>query len=334
MQELDRLPFPNEGKKLTREEVWRLVAEARLHKQPADLRRADLSEINLIAADLREANLEEANLRGAHLEHALLLYACLRGAHLQGTSLRGTLLLGANLSQAHLQQADLRQALLYGANLMGANLSHADLTQANLRKANLQSACLERAVCAFASLHGACLRSADLRQANLSRAHLEGANLEEADLRKAVMKGAFLSATNTCGTLLSLRFFERLRQQMQALVHPCAAREENKGAHPLQQTSEMAPTPEKGNWCIWRRGGNMLTITATSRTDVGRARRNNEDAIAVCQPSNAWQDSHLGRLYLLCDGAGGHAAGEVASRLAGETMIHCLVLNEPARASR
>jgi len=49
-------------------------------------------------------------------------------------------------------------------------------------------------------------------------------------------------------------------------------------------------------------------------------RKTNEDAIALCEPSTTQERSHLGRLYLLCDGAGGHAAGEVASRMATQTI--------------
>ncbi|HLI91913.1 MAG TPA: protein phosphatase 2C domain-containing protein [Ktedonobacteraceae bacterium] len=61
-----------------------------------------------------------------------------------------------------------------------------------------------------------------------------------------------------------------------------------------------------------------MQIEAAAHSDRGRVRPQNEDAIALCEPSD--ERANLGWLYLLADGAGGHAAGEVASRLAIETI--------------
>lgn len=54
-----------------------------------------------------------------------------------------------------------------------------------------------------------------------------------------------------------------------------------------------------------------LYIQVAAKTDVGCVRKNNEDAFGYSQ--------RLG-LYLVCDGMGGMAAGEVASKLAIDTM--------------
>ena len=53
----------------------------------ADLKGANLSDVDLRNVNLRGADLEGANLRGAMLEGTNLEYADLRGANLDGTIL-------------------------------------------------------------------------------------------------------------------------------------------------------------------------------------------------------------------------------------------------------
>src|SRR5689334_16176381 len=61
-----------------------------------------------------------------------------------------------------------------------------------------------------------------------------------------------------------------------------------------------------------------LTIEVAGRTDKGRVRPGNEDAFAVEPPTSAQARAH-GTLLIVADGMGGHAAGEVASKIAVET---------------
>jgi protein phosphatase len=55
----------------------------------------------------------------------------------------------------------------------------------------------------------------------------------------------------------------------------------------------------------------MYAIESAGLTDVGKKRKNNEDALLV--------DDELG-LYVVADGMGGHRAGDVASQLVVETL--------------
>ncbi len=62
--------------------------------------------------------------------------------------------------------------------------------------------------------------------------------------------------------------------------------------------------------------GASVRIASGGATDVGRVRTNNEDCYRIVAPLN---------LFVLSDGMGGEAHGEVASALAVETVVkHCL----------
>lgn len=62
-------------------------------------------------------------------------------------------------------------------------------------------------------------------------------------------------------------------------------------------------------------------IEAAGRTDVGRNRTNNEDAFGIF---------HDVALYIVADGMGGHAAGEIASSLTVETIHRSLTETDDA----
>lgn len=63
------------------------------------------------------------------------------------------------------------------------------------------------------------------------------------------------------------------------------------------------------------------------RSHVGAVREGNEDFVGAYAPAEV--DYH-GPLFVLCDGMGGHAAGEVASRLAVETALSTWTTASPS----
>ena len=85
---------------LTRDEVLRIVREARKRGERANLYGTDLYGTDLHGANLSGANLCGADLSGASLHWANLHGADLSGANLYGASLSGTDLYRANLSGA------------------------------------------------------------------------------------------------------------------------------------------------------------------------------------------------------------------------------------------
>jgi protein phosphatase len=77
--------------------------------------------------------------------------------------------------------------------------------------------------------------------------------------------------------------------------------------------------------------GKGTTLVYCDRTDIGRRRSNNQDSMAVLPPSSPQQFRIRGWLFLVADGMGAHAAGEMASAIAAERVP--LIYEKHAAAS-
>ncbi|MDW3687709.1 protein phosphatase 2C domain-containing protein [Cupriavidus sp. CV2] len=65
-----------------------------------------------------------------------------------------------------------------------------------------------------------------------------------------------------------------------------------------------------------------LMVRCAMLSDVGCVRSQNEDAVGCMIPREDDPFAHAGALAVVADGMGGHAAGEVASRIALRTVLH------------
>jgi protein phosphatase len=63
-------------------------------------------------------------------------------------------------------------------------------------------------------------------------------------------------------------------------------------------------------------------IRYASVSDIGFRRRNNQDscAVRICSDPDTWRQH--GHLLMVADGMGGHAVGELASKIAADTVCH------------
>ncbi len=63
------------------------------------------------------------------------------------------------------------------------------------------------------------------------------------------------------------------------------------------------------------------TVSIGAKTDLGRVRENNEDKFEFFVPEDEFTLAAKGMIFVVCDGMGGHEAGQIASELATKTFI-------------
>lgn len=130
---------------ILRERGWSGEEDPHGHARPqleeADLRGANLSQMQLCQAVLRKANIERACLVGANLYRAEL-----QGTKCEQADLRQVDLFGADLDRAWLWDADFRGARLARASLCATHFRGADLRGTDLTGAWMDSTTRFRAV--------------------------------------------------------------------------------------------------------------------------------------------------------------------------------------------
>ncbi len=75
-----------------------------------------------------------------------------------------------------------------------------------------------------------------------------------------------------------------------------------------------------------------VKVTVACKTDVGRTREINQDKFEYFLTEDDTKLATRGLLFIVCDGMGGHAAGQVASELATKTFID-VYFQHPAQDS-
>ncbi len=73
---------------------------------------------------------------------------------------------------------------------------------------------------------------------------------------------------------------------------------------------------------------NQLRLDVAQLTDVGRKREHNEDNMAYVIPKDLQVMAVKGALFIVADGMGGHAAGEVASEIAVDTVSNVYYMDD------
>jgi serine/threonine protein phosphatase PrpC len=104
--------------------------------------------------------------------------------------------------------------------------------------------------------------------------------------------------------------------------------------NPTHRAAPKTPVPVEDHAVDHAGAASAVAVSVCGATDIGCVRSHNEDAFTIADLSSdstvgPGEERRLplangGLLLMVCDGMGGHAAGEVAARLAGEVVTNGL----------
>lgn len=163
----------------------------------ADLRKVNLSGINLSGIDLSKANMSEAVMNAVDLRKANLKEAKLWGAKLNQANFSEAILNNADLKWAELNEGVLNKAIFNGSDLRDAKLRMIVADSIDLGWSKVNGALLDRATLTNGDLTGAELGRANLLNANFTGSNLKLCNFSEANLEAANMTGVDLGKATT-----------------------------------------------------------------------------------------------------------------------------------------
>ncbi len=174
----------------------------------ADLRKADLSEMNLSGIDLKKANFKEATLHSTNLSNAEVSDANFFGANLIEAKLENSILHRVNFSWANLNNANLSKS-----NLNGVTLDDAQLRNTNLQQIKMIWAKSNNAMYNNADLTGSDLSGTELKNANLGNANFSNTILKWVDLGDAILDSTnFTQVDLSKATVFDKKWMEKLKE--------------------------------------------------------------------------------------------------------------------------
>ena len=152
----------------------------------ADLKKAELSDVNLDGIDLECANLREANLSGSSLRYSNLRGASLRGTNIESADFSFSQLNRIDLSWSNMVGSIFRDVLMRGTHMTGASAKKARITNSDLRYSYMHGALFNNAN----------LDSTDVFTTDLTNVNFSGTSLVNAKFKRSNLVGAIFDRSN------------------------------------------------------------------------------------------------------------------------------------------